>query len=416
MRWSVLIVVSLLGRWGEVGHRLIGAAAAAALPADMPAFFRAAHDQLSYLNPEPDRWRSRAERSLDPAEDDAFAPDHYIDLERIPPGAFDARDRFTYLDSLRAHGVDAALGGLLPFRILELTQRLREEFRLWRSATDARTRGWIEARIINDAGILGHYVADGSNPPNALVPRLYDLEKHATFDSSTTDAADRQFAAERLTAGARMLRDIWWTAWVTSGQTVETAESVVAHDLAARGGADRIHALRTVRQVGFLINGRDTSRFEIESKLPDAVREEITQKGKTLVRAFDGRTGCRRVPGSGSANLMTPAEQKDIAHEADVLTPLVDYAAKGNRVTLLGTESVEGRDAYRVQVTLRDSTVVVYDIDRATYLPIRWQGGPWAPPIRHFRTPGLRRPPARADYLLSRRYCGVPSASARVST
>src|SRR5262249_27687166 len=163
---------------------------------------------------------------------------------------------------------------ILPYRILELSQRLREEFRLWRAATDARTKSWIESRIINDAGILGHYVADGSNPhhttihfdgwvgdnPNGytaargfharfesifvqthfaagdlhvdeaprvfptlrqavleylhatseLVPRLYELDKHAPFDSTTTDADDKKFAAERLNAGARMLRDIWW--------------------------------------------------------------------------------------------------------------------------------------------------------------------------------------------------------------
>jgi hypothetical protein len=461
MKWSLLVVALLGGHWGEVGHRLIGAAAAAALPAEMPAFFRASADELSYLNPEPDRWRSRAERSLDPAEDDAFAPDHYIDLERVPPGALDARDRFAYLDSLRAHGVDAAGGGLLPFRILELTQRLREEFRLWRAATDTRTRGWIEARIINDAGILGHYVADGSNPhhttihydgwigdnpngyttargfharfesifvethfapgditvdsaprifnalrpailgylreSNALVPRLYDLDKRARFDSATTDAVDRQFAAERLVAGARMLRDIWWTAWVTSGQTIETAESVIAHDVAARGGIDRIHALRTVRQIGLLVNGKDTSRLVIESKLPDVVREEITQKKQTLVRAYDGRTGWQQVPGSGTANLMTPAEQRDISHEADVLTPLVDYTAKGNRVALLGIESVEGRDAYKVQVTLKDSTVSVYDIDRETWLPVRWQGGPWETFYRSFIDIGGVKFPSRIE-------------------
>jgi hypothetical protein len=456
-----LLALALLGHWGEVGHRLIGAAAAAALPAEMPGFFRVAADQLSYLNPEPDRWRSRAERTLDPAMDDATAPEHYIDMERVPAGALDARDRFAYLDSLRAHGVDAAGAGLLPFRILELSQRLREEFRLWRATTDSRTKQWVEARIINDAGILGHYVADGSNPhhttihfdgwvgdnpksyttargfharfeslfvqthfaagdlhvedsprvfpslrpailaylreSNALVPRLYDLDKHASFDSTTTDADDKTFAAERLVAGARMLRDIWWTAWITSGQTVETAESVIAHDMTARGGMDKIHALRSVRQLGLLINGKDTSRLVIENRLPDAMRMEITQAGKTLVRAYDGRTGWQHVPGANAANLMTPAEQKNISHEADLLGGLVDYAAKGNKVALTGAESVEGREAYRVQITLRDSTVFTYFIDRETWLPVKWQGGPWETMYRSFIEVGGVKLPSRFE-------------------
>jgi hypothetical protein len=280
LRFGLIAVTA--ARWGAVGHKLIGAAAAAALPPAMPAFFRDAADELSYLDPEPDRWRDKVESALDPAMDGAFAADHYIDLERIPAGALAARNRFDYLDSLRKAGVSASGGGLLPFRIIELTQRLREEFRLWRAATDPRTKSYIEARIVNDAGILGHYVADGSNPhhttvnydgwvgdnphhyttahgfharfesiyvethmtladvsagvdptarvitplrpaildylkaSNAKVETLYQLDQAAPFDSTTTSAEDKRFTAERLAAGATMLRDLWWTAYETS--------------------------------------------------------------------------------------------------------------------------------------------------------------------------------------------------------
>ena len=46
--------------WGEAGHKLSGKAAATALPKEMPAFFRKETNRLEYLNPEPDRWRSRS--------------------------------------------------------------------------------------------------------------------------------------------------------------------------------------------------------------------------------------------------------------------------------------------------------------------------------------------------------------------
>ena len=169
-----------------------------------------------------------------------------------------------------------------------------------------------------------------------------------------------------------------------SHQPGETVESVIQHDIAARGGEDKIHALHTVRQTGLLINGKDTSRLVIESKLPDAMRMEITSGGKTLVRAYDGRTGWQKVPGQNTANLMTPAEQKNISHEADILSGLIDYTAKGNKVALAGTEQVEGHDAYKVQVTLRDSTTFTYFIDRHTWLPVKWQGGPWETMYRSY--------------------------------
>jgi hypothetical protein len=270
-------------RWGAEGHRMVGAAAARALPADMPEFFRTSVDQLAYLNPEPDRWKAREERDLDPAMNSAHSSEHYINFEGLPDGVLRARDRFAYLDSLKAHGFDIPGPGLLPYRILELTQRLRVGFREWRAASDPRERAWIEQRIINDAGILGHFVADGSNPAhttihhngwvgdnprgyatdrefhsrfesrfvraqvrpqhvaaqmnapvqvfpdlrpavwgylrdsNALVETLYQHDLRSPFSESNTDPANLRFAAQRLAAGAEMLRDLWWTAWVTSG-------------------------------------------------------------------------------------------------------------------------------------------------------------------------------------------------------
>lgn len=275
--------------WGEVGHRITAQAAVSALPDSMPAFFRNASGQLAYLNPEPDRWRSRAEQARDPALSIASGAEHFIDTEMIPAdrraNAFAAPTRNAYADTLRVLGVSAEVAGVLPFRILELAQTLRIEFGLWRAAPNVQTREWIEARIINDAGILGHYVADASNPahtsvhyngwvganPNGyatdkqfhsrfesvyvqsqialgdvqplvgLTPRvysdlrpailaylnetfgevehLYQLDKAAPFNAATTSTADKRFATERLAAGARMLRDLWWTAWITSDES-----------------------------------------------------------------------------------------------------------------------------------------------------------------------------------------------------
>ena len=151
-------------RWGEHGHRMVGQAAAVALPPAMPEFFRKAAPQLSYLNPEPDRWRDRRERDIDPAMDGAHAPEHYVDMELVVRNGLSAPHRLAYAESLLTGGAKASTVGLLPYTTLELFQRLRVGFREWRAAPNAQLREWIEQRIINDAGILGHYVADGSNP------------------------------------------------------------------------------------------------------------------------------------------------------------------------------------------------------------------------------------------------------------
>jgi hypothetical protein len=276
--------------WGAHGHELSGRVAAMKLPDEMPKFFRRATDQLSYLNPEPDRWRDRTESNLDKTMDTAAAPDHFLDMELVPPSAFNAVNRYEFVAELIKAGQKPTTAGFSPFRMVELFQRLRIEFRLWRATKDAKQRRWIEERIINDAGILGHYVTDAANPhhttihfngwsganpngytvftrepnqgfhyrfeeefvraqiklndvlplvgaqarvlgnprdeiwdylrqSNKLVEQLYILDKQQKFNAATTSAEHKKFAGERLAAGAQMLRDLWWTAWITSATT-----------------------------------------------------------------------------------------------------------------------------------------------------------------------------------------------------
>ena len=265
-------------RWGPDGHEISARAAVRGLPSTMPAFFREAIDQLVYLSFEPDRWRDFRESSLDPALGGGHGPDHYLNLEIVPPGALQSEDRHDFVDVAG----DGPAVGVLPFRMLELFQRVRLGFRMWREEEDAQVRGWIEQRIVNDAGILGHYVADAANPLHATLhfdgwvgdnpagyatddgihrrfesdyvrarltlddvvglmnrppriwenPRqeirshieesfewvepLYRIDRDLPFSENLDSETHRRFTAERLAAGALALRDAWWSAWATS--------------------------------------------------------------------------------------------------------------------------------------------------------------------------------------------------------
>ena len=155
--------------WGAHGHAISGRAAATKLPPSMPAFFRRSADQLSYLNPEPDRWRDRVESQIDRGMDTAAAPDHFVDLELVPESARKSLNRYDFTAELIKAGQKPTTVGFSPYRMLELFQRLRISFRLWRAETDRQKRQWIEQRIINDAGILGHYVTDTANPHHTTI-------------------------------------------------------------------------------------------------------------------------------------------------------------------------------------------------------------------------------------------------------
>ncbi len=57
---------------------------------------------------------------------------------------------------------------------------------------------------------------------HAEVETLYELDKRARFDEKTTAPENKRFAVVRLAAGAEMLRDLWWTAWITSETSAHT--------------------------------------------------------------------------------------------------------------------------------------------------------------------------------------------------
>jgi hypothetical protein len=54
---------------------------------------------------------------------------------------------------------------------------------------------------------------------STYIEKVYQLDKAHAFDGTGT-AESRQFTAERLAAGASMLRDLYVSAWVKSADPV----------------------------------------------------------------------------------------------------------------------------------------------------------------------------------------------------
>src|ERR1700683_560468 len=116
--------------WGNDGHKMINRLAAAALPPDIPAFLRsqAALEEIEYLGPEPDRWRSRAEPELNAAQ----APEHFIDLELADALGPLPRKRLDFEAMVFAAGKRPETIGLQPWQTDEVWERLKAAMREYR--------------------------------------------------------------------------------------------------------------------------------------------------------------------------------------------------------------------------------------------------------------------------------------------
>ena len=270
--------------WGNSGHRMINRLAAGTLPQSAPAFLRsdAAVNEIEYLGPEPDRWRSSSEPELNAAQ----APEHFIDLEPADALGPLPHRRLDFEAKVFAAGERPEKIGLQPWEATEVWERLKAALREYRNLAAAKqdTRG-VEAAALFYAGWLGHYVGDASQPlhttieyngwvgpnpngyttdhkihwqfegpfvdanlrepevrakmtePKAIegdifdayvaylrqtktyVERVYQLEKVGGFAGAGSPES-REFTAERLAAGASMLRDMIYTAWLESANPV----------------------------------------------------------------------------------------------------------------------------------------------------------------------------------------------------
>ena len=186
--------------WGEKGHYIVNEAATMSMPTDMPPFFYKAFPQLVWLAYDPDRWRGSG-----PSLDAANGPDHFLDYEYVadltlPP------DRYKFIallgrsGTLRRHGLENSWTGFLPWRIAEMCEQLTNEWRQWRFATP-ETRRFIEADIIRDSGVLGHFVGDASNPHHATFDYNGWVEpnpNHYATDCETHDRFERFFVSHAM--------------------------------------------------------------------------------------------------------------------------------------------------------------------------------------------------------------------------
>jgi outer membrane lipoprotein-sorting protein len=163
-----------------------------------------------------------------------------------------------------------------------------------------------------------------------------------------------------------------------AGLTAEdNVDQLIAKYLEARGGLAKIQAIQTMRVTGKMMAGPQELPISFEFKRPNQVRLEITFQGQSIVQAFDGKQGWSINPlagyqgGKKDAQPMGPDETKEFEVQADMDGPLVDYAKKGHKVEYAGQESVEGSQAYKLKVTLKNGTITTMFLDADTYLDVK---------------------------------------------
>jgi hypothetical protein len=184
-----------------------------------------------------------------------------------------------------------------------------------------------------------------------------------------------------------------------------TAAQIVDKNVAARGGLQAWRAVQTLSFQGKLgVGGNQRATLSVpmpnqqsvgqflprrpaeEARLPFLMelkrgrkeRLELQFNGKTAVQVYDGTNGWKLRPFLNRMEVesYTAEELKSASMQADLDGPLVDYVAKGSRVELEGLDKVEGRDTYKLRLTLKSGQALHVWVDAATLLEAKIEGQP----------------------------------------
>ena len=154
-----------------------------------------------------------------------------------------------------------------------------------------------------------------------------------------------------------------------------TVDALVAKNIEAKGGADALRAVQSLRLQGkMLVNqGRIEFAYVQTKKKPGEVRAEATLQGMTLVQAYDGAQGWKISPFGGRKDpeKMSVDDAKSLVEDAEIDGPLVDWEAKGSTVEYLGPEDVDGTLAHKLKVVRRNGDVSYVYLDPDHFLEIR---------------------------------------------
>lgn len=93
----------------------------------------------------------------------------------------------------------------------------------------------------------------------------------------------------------------------------------------------------------------------MKMKRPHKSRLEIRFQEQTALQGYDGEHGCkvRPYPGRDEVEPYTSSESREAAAWQELDNLPVDYAQKGNRVSLLDNEAVEGHKTYKRKLTMK---------------------------------------------------------------
>lgn len=156
-----------------------------------------------------------------------------------------------------------------------------------------------------------------------------------------------------------------------------TVDELVEKNLQAKGGKEKLKAIRSLRMSGKMIlpQGMEGA-LVVETRRPDKLRSDFTLQGMTVSQAYDGKSGWKVVPFTGKldAEPMTEEELKQTQRQLSGMDGLMDYRERGDTLEYLGTADLEGTPVHKLKWTRQGGDAAVLYLDAEHFLELRMDG------------------------------------------
>jgi len=153
----------------------------------------------------------------------------------------------------------------------------------------------------------------------------------------------------------------------------QTVDELVAKNVQAHGGGEKLKSVRSLRISAKFSQGSFRADYRQENKRADKVREELIIQGLAQVQAYDGKTGWQISPFGGRKDpeLLSQDDLKGLVVDSDIDGPLMDYKEKGHKAELVGHDSMEGTDCFKIKLSMKNGDVRYYYLDADSYLELK---------------------------------------------
>jgi hypothetical protein len=153
----------------------------------------------------------------------------------------------------------------------------------------------------------------------------------------------------------------------------QTADEIVNKHIEAIGGTDAWKKVNSMVTTGTLKMQGAEIPISLTVLNGKGSRQDITVMGMPGYQIVTPTQGWKFMPFQGQKEVepITADDLKEAQDELDVQGSLVDYKTKGHTVELLGTDDVDGVDAFKLKETLKSGKTQTIFIDPKTYYIIR---------------------------------------------